>query len=182
MKFASCVTSYIRIPCILNRMLQLNGDLNYRIDQRRDAVIQAIENNDLASLLAQDQLLKEMHTNPAFRLRSFREAPISFAPTYKYDRHSSSYDSSEKKRIPAWCDRILYKTRADDRVVPLHYQRYEAKVSDHRPVSAGYEIVVKQIRHERREEVQNELRTKRAFEELKLFSEAKGYYRMLGIM
>ncbi|KZT38720.1 DNase I-like protein [Sistotremastrum suecicum HHB10207 ss-3] len=160
----------------------LNGDLNYRIDQRRDAVIHAIENHDLASLLAQDQLLKEMHSNPAFRLRSFREAPITFAPTYKYDRHSTEYDSSEKKRIPAWCDRILYQTRAEGRVVPLHYQRYEPKVSDHRPVSAGYEVVVKQISHERRSAVKKEVGEARAYEELKLFSEAKNLYRTLGIM
>lgn len=36
-------------------------------------------------MLEHDQLLKEMKSNQAFRLRSFREAAISFAPTYKFD-------------------------------------------------------------------------------------------------
>lgn len=43
-----------------------------------------------------------MRTNHAFRLRNFEEAPITFAPTYKYDPGTHDYDSSEKRRIPAW--------------------------------------------------------------------------------
>lgn len=41
-----------------------------------------------------------------------REGPIAFPPTYKFDKGVASpaaYDSSEKKRIPAWCDRIFYR-------------------------------------------------------------------------
>ncbi|KAG9048246.1 hypothetical protein FS837_000382 [Tulasnella sp. UAMH 9824] len=79
----------------------LNGDLNYRIDQRREAVISSIRAGDLQNLLGHDQLLKEMTNNRAFRLRIFHEAPITFLPTYKYDRHSNEYDTSEKRRIPA---------------------------------------------------------------------------------
>ena len=45
-------------------------------------------------LQAQDQLLKEMKLNRGFRLRTFAEGPLSFAPTYKYDRRSDEYDSS----------------------------------------------------------------------------------------
>ncbi|CUA69348.1 putative inositol polyphosphate 5-phosphatase C9G1,10c [Schizosaccharomyces pombe 972h-] [Rhizoctonia solani] len=122
----------------------LNGDLNYRIDQRRDVVIQSIQSGDIHSLLANDQLLKEMHYNPGFRLRPFTEPPITFAPTYKYDRGSNEFDSSEKRRIPAWCDRILYRSRGD-RVHHEHYRRYEPNVSDHRPVSGGFRVEVKSV-------------------------------------
>ncbi|KAG8903825.1 hypothetical protein FRB99_002676, partial [Tulasnella sp. 403] len=41
----------------------LNGDLNYRIDQRREAVMAHIRNNDIQYLLTHDQLLKEMKHN-----------------------------------------------------------------------------------------------------------------------
>ena len=70
--------------------------MNYRIDMRRDAVIADINSGNYSRLLAQDQLLKEMKNNRAFRLRSFVEGPLTFAPTYKYDRRSDEYDTSEK--------------------------------------------------------------------------------------
>ena len=80
----------------------LSGDLNYRIDQRRESVIASIEAGDLEYLLEHDQLRKEMKNNPSFRLRAFSEAPIHFIPTYKYAPNSQEFDQSSKKRIPAW--------------------------------------------------------------------------------
>lgn len=59
------------------------GDLNYRIEGRRDTVAAAIQAGKLSTLYAQDQLLKNLATNHAFRLRSFKEQPLRFAPTYK---------------------------------------------------------------------------------------------------
>ena len=47
-----------------------------------------------------------MGQNAAFGLKSFTEGPLEFAPTFKYDRNSHYYDSSEKQRVPAWCDRV----------------------------------------------------------------------------
>jgi endonuclease/exonuclease/phosphatase family metal-dependent hydrolase len=124
----------------------LNGDLNYRIDQRRDAVIASIQSGDLEALHTHDQLLKEMKHNRGFRLRSFHEGPLTFSPTYKYDRRSNEFDTSEKKRVPAWCDRVLWRSRDPERVKQLHYKRYEANVSDHRPVSAAFAMTVKTVR------------------------------------
>jgi len=99
-----------------HEMVILNGDLNvsrvlpnlvgtdeqYRIDQRRENVLSNVQAGELDYLLEHDQLRKEMRTNHAFRLRSFEEAPITFAPTYKYNSGTNDYDSSEKRRIPAW--------------------------------------------------------------------------------
>lgn len=122
----------------------LNGDLNYRIDMHRELAIQRIRNNDLAPLLEKDQLLSERRRNPAFRLRAFGEEKITFAPTYKYDVASDQYDTSEKKRSPAWCDRLLYRGIAD-RVVQHDYRRWEVRTSDHRPVSGLFTLQVKTV-------------------------------------
>ncbi|OAV93133.1 hypothetical protein PTTG_02032, partial [Puccinia triticina 1-1 BBBD Race 1] len=92
----------------------LQGDLNYRIDADRDTVIRAIAAGHHRQLLAFDQLLLEKSRNPLFRLRAFNEPPIRFHPTYKYDPGTHMYDSSEKARVPAWCDRILYRTPTED--------------------------------------------------------------------
>lgn len=122
----------------------LNGDLNYRIDSiPRNVVIEAVRQNNLQKLLERDQLLASKRKNPSFRLRSFNEAPITFAPTYKYDVGSDEYDSSEKKRSPAWCDRVLY--RGVGRIKQLEYRRHEVRASDHRPVSASFLIRIKTI-------------------------------------
>ncbi|KAL8692249.1 MAG: hypothetical protein Q9218_002683 [Villophora microphyllina] len=67
----------------------------------------------LASLLSHDQLHKQMRQRKAFH-DGWREGPINFLPTYKYDPGSvGMFDSSEKKRSPSWCDRILFRTRRD---------------------------------------------------------------------
>jgi hypothetical protein len=155
---------------------QLGGDLNYRIDQRRDMVIAAVNSGELDSLLNHDQLRKQAKNNPGFRLRAFTEAPISFAPTYKYDRRSNDYDSSEKKRIPAWCDRILYRCRDPSRVEALHYRRYEANVSDHRPVSAAFRVTVKSIQHDARMVVKSEVQTLWQRREILLLFDVRDFY------
>jgi endonuclease/exonuclease/phosphatase family metal-dependent hydrolase len=122
----------------------LNGDLNYRIDAiPRNVIIDAVRQNNLTTLLERDQLLASRRKNPGFRLRSFIEAPITFAPTYKYDVGTDQYDSSEKKRSPAWCDRVLY--RGVGRVKQLEYRRHEVRASDHRPVSATFKVRVKTV-------------------------------------
>ena len=47
--------------------------------------------------------------------KQFQEGVISFMPTYKYDLRSNSYDTSKKQRVPAFCDRIMWKRNADIR-------------------------------------------------------------------
>ncbi|KAK2749535.1 hypothetical protein FQN55_003232 [Onygenales sp. PD_40] len=127
----------------------LNGDLNYRIDSMpRNTVIEAVKAHNLPKLLDRDQLLASRRKNPGFRLRSFNEAPITFAPTYKYDVGTDQYDTSEKKRSPAWCDRLLY--RGVGRIKQLEYRRHEVKVSDHRPVSGLFKMRIKSVHAEKR--------------------------------
>lgn len=131
-----------------------NGDLNYRIDtMSRDAVVGAVKAGNLAKLLDRDQLLVARRRNAGFRLRAFEELPIRFSPTYKYDVGTDNYDSSEKKRSPAWCDRLLFRagggpdsfTKHGPRIQQLDYQRHEVRVSDHRPVTGRFQLTVKQV-------------------------------------
>ena len=130
----------------------LNGDLNYRIDtMSRDTVVAAVKAGNLGKLLERDQLLVARRRNPAFKLRAFEELPITFAPTYKYDVGTDNYDTSEKRRSPAWCDRLLYRCGSGrGRIEQLDYKRHEVRVSDHRPVSGRFRFQVKRIDAKRR--------------------------------
>ncbi|MBE7180057.1 MAG: hypothetical protein INR71_02420 [Terriglobus roseus] len=134
----------------------LNGDLNYRIDAfTRDAVLAAVRAGAFPKLLARDQLLQSRRRNPGFRLAALSEAPIDFAPTYKYDVGTDRYDSSEKRRAPAWCDRVLSRGPRG-RLAQGSYRRHELRVSDHRPVSAAFEMRVRAVDEARREGVERE--------------------------
>jgi len=67
----------------------------------------------LDSLLPHDQLKRAIRERKVFH-DGWREGPITFLPSYKYDVGTVGlFDSSEKRRAPSWCDRILYRTRRD---------------------------------------------------------------------
>ncbi|XP_004925905.1 inositol polyphosphate 5-phosphatase E-like isoform X1 [Bombyx mandarina] len=92
------------------------GDLNFRLGEPRAAVLRWIEQTQFPlppylphGLLHADQLTAVLEDGAAFR--DFREAPITFPPTYKYDPGSQQFDTSSKQRAPAYTDRILYKSR-----------------------------------------------------------------------
>lgn len=119
---------------------------------------------------------KQINIHPGFRLRTFTEAPITFAPTYKYDRRSDEYDTSEKRRAPAWCDRILWHCRLPERVRTLHYKRYEVDVSDHRPISAAFAVTVKKHDDEAREAVKGEVQRQWKEREASLLFDVREFY------
>ncbi|KAL9635186.1 MAG: hypothetical protein Q9164_003629 [Protoblastenia rupestris] len=67
----------------------------------------------LTPLLAHDQLFAQIRQQKAFH-DGWREGDVTFLPTYKYDVGSvGMFDSSDKRRGPSWCDRILFRTRRD---------------------------------------------------------------------
>ncbi|KAK6836785.1 hypothetical protein PG987_007280 [Apiospora arundinis] len=83
------------------------------------------------SLLPHDQLARTISDRKAFH-EGWREGAITFLPSYKYDVGTVGlFDSSEKRRAPSWCDRILYRTRKD---LEQHHQKLtdeaEAKIKD----------------------------------------------------
>jgi hypothetical protein len=77
----------------------------------------------ITSLLPHDELRQQMRAGKAFH-DGWEEGPIRFLPSYKYDIGKIGvYDSSEKRRCPSWCDRVLYRTRAAK-------LRYDAKAKE----------------------------------------------------
>ncbi|KAG2154990.1 phosphoinositide polyphosphatase [Suillus bovinus] len=115
------------------------ADTNYRIDLDNESVRARSEADDFDSLVAADQLRQAIDNGDAFA--GYEEGPLLFRPTYKYDLGTDNYDTSEKMRIPAWTDRILFKGRFDLAV----YSRAELKGSDHRPVFALFRSEVRII-------------------------------------
>lgn len=155
-----------------NEICILNGDLNYRIDTMgRDTVVKAINATNFSKLLERDQLLVSRRRNPGFPARAFQEYPIAFAPTYKYDVGSDRYDTSEKRRAPAWCDRILY--RGAGKIKQLNYRRHELRISDHRPVSGLFKMRIKSISVNKRTEAWKESVVRFGKAKEKLAKEAK---------
>uniref|UniRef100_A0A8C2G0X2 phosphoinositide 5-phosphatase n=1 Tax=Cyprinus carpio TaxID=7962 RepID=A0A8C2G0X2_CYPCA len=130
------------------------GDLNYRIsDLEVDHVKDLIAKKDFETLYNHDQV--RQNTLQLVVFVGFTEGEIDFQPTYKYDTGSDQWDTSEKCRVPAWCDRILWKGK---NIKQLHYQSHMTlKTSDHKPVSSLLEIGIKVV---------NEESYKRTFEEI----------------
>ncbi|KAG9070507.1 hypothetical protein KI688_008045 [Linnemannia hyalina] len=133
----------------------LSGDLNYRIDVKFSEAVSRVQAQEWSHLHTHDQLLQQKQKNPQFVLRAFNESELRFAPTYKYDPGTDTYDTSSKHRTPAWCDRILWRGR---HVRQLFYKRNECRVSDHRPISGGFVVGVKRIDEAQRRVVEQQVK------------------------
>ncbi|KAL5251090.1 hypothetical protein ACHWQZ_G016717 [Mnemiopsis leidyi] len=126
------------------------GDFNYRIDYANHEIRDMVKKKAWYELQCADQLTVQKNENKVFQ--GYNEGPLEFAPTYKYDLNSDYYDTSEKFRSPAWCDRVLWRCkeryRYMDNLSPgklLFYGNTEIKTSDHRPVLGVVDIEVRQI-------------------------------------
>ncbi|CAJ0941577.1 unnamed protein product, partial [Mesorhabditis belari] len=125
------------------------GDLNYRLADDMpytNEEIREIAATEYAHFLLQyDQLNGEKKRGQVFT--GFEETPPAFRPTYKYDVGTCQWDSSEKDRAPAWCDRILWrKLDPYTHITQTSYDSLEAVVlSDHKPVIAYFRLRLRTI-------------------------------------
>ncbi|PKA48799.1 Type I inositol 1,4,5-trisphosphate 5-phosphatase CVP2 [Apostasia shenzhenica] len=124
------------------------GDLNYRIALSYRSAKALVEMHNWKALLEKDQLRIEQRSGRVFQ--GWNEGRIYFPPTYKYsnnsDRYAGESHSKEKRRTPAWCDRILWYGMGLNQ---LSYVRGESRFSDHRPVYSIFVAEVESINHGR---------------------------------
>ncbi|XP_017241821.1 type II inositol polyphosphate 5-phosphatase 15 isoform X2 [Daucus carota subsp. sativus] len=140
-------------------MVVFLGDFNYRLDGiSYDEARDFISQRSFDWLRERDQLQAEMKSGNVFQ--GMREAVIGFPPTYKFEKHQpglAGYDSGEKRRIPAWCDRILYRDNCSTTVstcsldcpVIASVLQYEACMdvtdSDHKPVRCIFNVEIARV-------------------------------------
>ncbi|KAJ1666218.1 Inositol-1,4,5-trisphosphate 5-phosphatase 1 [Coemansia sp. RSA 1813] len=124
------------------------GDLNYRIDLPNDQTRSLVSQGQLQSLMMYDQLSTQMAAGRVFS--GYSEADIDFLPTYKFDTGTTTYDTSEKMRVPSWTDRIMYRGQG---INVLAYYRDEICFSDHKPVLAVMNFNVVSIDKEQKRKI-----------------------------
>ena len=112
------------------------GDLNFRIvNVPRQVVNQELEVENYSSLFAKDQLVQLQKKGILFS--DFEETAMIFPPTYKKFKNGDykSYVDCPK-RLPSWCDRILYSSApAPYSIQVLDYADiHQLNQSDHVPV------------------------------------------------
>ncbi|XP_022656390.1 inositol polyphosphate 5-phosphatase OCRL-1-like isoform X1 [Varroa destructor] len=130
------------------------GDMNYRLqDTNREMVELVCASGNFAPLWERDQLRDQQHKG--FIFVGFEEGALNFRPTYKYDVGTSRWDTSEKARVPAYCDRILWRGSA---IQLLTYRSHdEYTISDHKPVSALFSSGIRVVDAANRKEVYQEV-------------------------
>ncbi len=104
-------------------------------------------------MLNADQFVQQRNQRKVFV--GYKEGPITFLPTYKFDPGTDTWDTSEKARAPAWTDRILW--RGEHIEQQLYRGHWELKISDHKPVSALFKAGIKVVDHAKHRKVYEEV-------------------------
>ena len=94
-----------------------------------------------------DQLGRERAAGRVFI--GYEEGSIAFPPTYKFDNGTDAYDSSEKRRVPSWTDRILFKPARNPSAIELlqYVSVNDLRTSDHRAVTASFRVTLRTSHH-----------------------------------
>ncbi|KAF2316313.1 hypothetical protein GH714_041654 [Hevea brasiliensis] len=157
------------------------GDLNYRLNMSDTEIRKLVGLKQWDELINSDQDILSRNIDPGEhidnvlclmessymaakqRTRSghvfdgWKEGVVNFPPTYKYEINSDRYvgenpKEGEKRRSPAWCDRILWLGKG---IKQLSYKRAELSLSDHRPVSSMFLVEVEVLDHRKLQKALN---------------------------
>ena len=131
------------------------GDLNYRLDLTYEEATALTKKNDIAKLLLHDQLEQQDHL--FCNIFKFKIPKPTFPPTYKYDPGTWDYDTSEKRRIPSWTDRILWRSRKGGVTLREFAHNESLLSSDHRAVGAVFDTKVLREDPETKRSVREEI-------------------------
>jgi hypothetical protein len=136
---------YKRIQFREHNIFFIFGDLNFRCDVDYSTCMKLIINKDLDILADNDQFLKARYSNS--NLFDLDEGKLTFNPTYKYVINTNEYDT-KSKRVPSWCDRILFKK--NEYIRQIAYDRAELSISDHKPIYSVFKaFAVKELKEEK---------------------------------
>jgi len=130
----------------------LFGDLNFRVEKDYEEAFEIIDSElskdeKIQELLKYDQL-NSSRTSTKW-VGSYKEMPITFLPTYKFEVGTNKYSRCGiKKRTPSWCDRVLWHedvhehkdNTPDITLLPLVYESKDVIHGDHKPVAAYFRI------------------------------------------
>eukprot|EP00049_Salpingoeca_infusionum_P011016 m.190264 g.190264 ORF g.190264 m.190264 type:complete len:505 (-) comp14812_c1_seq4:5245-6759(-) len=132
------------------------GDFNYRLQplpdlesdeerqKMREMVLEGIRAGDWRDLMKWDQLRKQISSGAAFF--GYEESTVDFPPTFKFNLKAppDATDPSivyNAKRVPSYCDRILYRSRSSVSIECVDYRSLEhVTSSDHKPVVGTFNV------------------------------------------
>ncbi|CAF3428368.1 unnamed protein product [Rotaria socialis] len=118
------------------------GDMNFRVDMSNQEVLALCEENNYAEILRKDEF-RMLQQKAGDRYFGFKEAEITFPPTYKFDLHCHD-DTYAKNRTPSYTDRIIYRDKPTSQIQCTQYQSVQnVKHSDHKPVVAHFNLKLK---------------------------------------
>lgn len=120
-------------PLACHSFIFFIGDLNYRMNLEYENATKLANAGKYNEMAQYDQLLLEKRAMRAFS--GFYEEDILFPPSYRFNKGMMSYDTSEKHRIPSFCDRILIFSECKKNYQIQEYNSHmDILLSDHRPV------------------------------------------------
>lgn len=132
--------------------------LFYNIDETYTQLSINEQAKVISELFEFDQLNDQMARGQTFPY--FDEMEICFKPTYKFDKGTDFYDTSEKQRVPSWTDRILTYTK-NKNVTSLAQLIYNSipqyKFSDHKPVYGIFNAELEIIDDHAKSKIEKEL-------------------------